>query len=190
MKSLSSLFTLCIYASHSISNSVVHAEREDADPYDSFFDRFYCTDPYDFVDQNKEYDIQCVTAATPPWPMCLFHDVPYFIDAALASASRCCDMDKLDMCKCPFKTEQAFRDGMLEWCPKIETCKGGAEGDEISIKEDLVTDAWTQMAMVSTYVDKDSLDSEDGDDEDEDSEDDEEDDEDEDSEDGDSEDED
>jgi hypothetical protein len=176
MKSLSSLFTLCIYASHFTSNSVVHAVREDADPYESFFDRFYCTDPYDFVMQNTEYDIQCVSASIPPWPMCLFHDVPYFIDAALASASRCCDLENLDKCKCPFKTQQEFRDGMLEWCPKIETCKSSVEGDEVNIKEDLVSDSWTQMAMVlPTYVDKDSFHGKDSDSEDEESEDDSED---------------
>mmetsp|Transcript_11129 Transcript_11129/g.14052 ORF Transcript_11129/g.14052 Transcript_11129/m.14052 type:complete len:102 (-) Transcript_11129:904-1209(-) len=68
--------------------------------HDSFLDRFRCDDPYDFVAEYEGYDFDCVDASIPPWPICLFHNVTYFIDAAVASASRCCDPENLDECRC------------------------------------------------------------------------------------------
>jgi hypothetical protein len=140
MKTFSSLSALSVYLSLFVTKSVVKA-----DLYDSFFERFYCPDPVEFIQENpeKNYTFECVDAAIPPWPMCLFHNVTYFIKAAKASASRCCDPMNMGECRCPFKYDQRFKDAMLEWCPKIDSCP---DFDNIKDSE-LVTEAWSNMII-------------------------------------------
>ncbi len=137
MKSFSSIFA-CLFLSY-LSSIVVKAEL-----YDSFYDRFSCPDPYEFVEENPDYDIDCVENSIPPWPICLFHNVTYFIDAAVSSASRCCDFENLDDCGCPLKYKEKWQAIMTEWCPKIDTCPEPEGGVGMS---PLVTETWTGNLM-------------------------------------------
>lgn len=114
-----------------------------ADLYDSFYDRFSCPDPVEFVMENSDYTIECVESSIPPWPICLFHNVTYFVDAAVASASRCCDFDNLEDCGCPLKYKEKWQDIMTDWCAKIESCPVPEGG----IKTALVTETWGQALM-------------------------------------------
>ena len=137
MKSFSSLYTICICFLPFISSVVK------GDLYDSFYDRFSCPDPVEFVAENPGYDIECVESSIPPWPICLFHNVTYFVDAAVSSASRCCDFDNLEECRCPLKYKEQWQDVMTEWCPKIAKCPVSEDG----IKTALVTETWGQALM-------------------------------------------
>ena len=119
--------------------------------YDSFLDRFVCPTPEEFVEENPDYDFDCVDGSIPPWPICLFHNVTYFIDAAVASASRCCDFENLGECKCPFKNETMWRDIMMNWCPKIDKCPT-PQGDV----SQLVSEAWT-MDVMNILMEEDGM---------------------------------
>jgi hypothetical protein len=169
MKTFTCLSALCLFLPYLTSVLVVNAEAEagpeaDENTYGyeldmtTFFERFHCPDPEDFVIENPLYKIECVEASIPPWPMCLFHDVDYFIDSAISSANRCCDPDDLEACRCPLKYDVRWRSKMAEWCPKIDECLT----PDLDIKTELVTEAWAGVLMSNFPVpdeDGDSADS-------------------------------
>ena len=114
--------------------------------------------------ENPDYDIECVEASIPPWPICLFHNVTYFVDSAISSASRCCDFGNLEECTCPVKFKKKWKVVMKQWCPKIATCPIPEGG----VKFALVTETWSDALM--SEMDKahemmDGYDEEDEDDE-------------------------
>lgn len=147
MKLIPSLSTLCVF----LPNFVLLTKAE---LYNSFTDRLSCPDPMDFVEAFPDYDIDCVESSIPPWPMCLFHNVTYFIDAAVSSAARCCDFENLEECRCPLKYKTRWQDIMMDWCPKIEKCPTPLEG----IKTQLVTDAWSIQVMTDVVGIRDGSD--------------------------------
>ncbi len=150
MKSFASfsIGLICLSLVPHFSPPVANAEL-----FDSFFDRFRCDDPYEFVEEYPDYDFDCVDASIPPWPICLFHNVTYFIDAAVSSASRCCDFDDLEECRCPKKYHPKFMEAMEKWCPKIDKCPKVEEGD-------IKTDLESESPMAWTFMDSmDSMDS-------------------------------
>ncbi len=157
MKTLTSLYTFCVCFPYLLIAS-------NAKLYDSFLDRFSCPDPEEFVQEYSDYDIECVDASIPPWPMCLFHNVTYFIEASVASASRCCDFENLEMCRCPVKDTPTWLDVMGEWCPKIAKCP--MPDGNMTMFSPLVSDAWTMNVMeglmMGDFDEEDDMDDEDG----------------------------
>jgi len=101
-------------------------------------DWWQCPDPMEFVDMNPQYPIECVDNSIPPWPLCLFHDIEYFVNASVSSAGRCCDFNNLTECKCPYKGYSFWEEKMTPWCASIATCPGYNQTSSSS----LVTDFW------------------------------------------------
>ena len=110
------------------------------DVFDEISDRLQCPDPVEF---SEEYDIplSCVESTIPPWPLCLLHNVTYFIEAAVSSASRCCDFENLDECRCPLKEKEQWQMAMEGWCEDIATCPMEWKGSALS------TEAWVYSMM-------------------------------------------
>ena len=143
MKTFGSFCALCLIFLLPFLTVTANAEL-----YDTFWDRFSCPDPNEFIEENPEFEFECVDASIPPWPVCLFHNVTTFIHASVSSASRCCDFDNLDECKCPLKYTDKFQNAMEEWCPKIATCPIPKDG----IDATLMTMTWNKDAMREAYI--------------------------------------
>eukprot|EP01083_Nonionella_stella_P062766 163191_1 len=123
--------------------NLARAEMYDMfDVFDEISDRLECPDIYQFVEENPDYTIECVENSIPPWPLCLFHNITYFVAASVSSASRCCDFENLDECRCPLKNYDKWQMKMDNWCENIATCP-----TEIRVDGTLSTDAWTTMMM-------------------------------------------
>lgn len=74
---------------------------------------------------DDSYDAKCLKSVIPPWPMCLGHDVPYWVSKAKDGATRCCkDNGDLSECRCPKKDTEKFQTKIGEWCEDIATCDG------------------------------------------------------------------
>ena len=101
-----------------------------------FWSRFKCGDPETYA-ETYNVPLTCIENSIPPWPICLFHNTTYFIQAALSSASRCCDSEDLEECRCPVKYHPKFALEMVPWCAAIATCPNNT-----ALKPDLVSDAW------------------------------------------------
>jgi hypothetical protein len=71
---------------------------------------------------SDQYDPLCLTNALPPWPICLFHDVDYFVAKAKDGATRCCVGDDLSECRCPKKDTPEFLDKIGDWCDGVQKC--------------------------------------------------------------------
>ena len=110
------------------------------DAFDEISDRYECPDP---VEYSKEYDIpiSCVGRSMTPWPLCLLHNITYFIQASVNSASRCCDFDNLESCRCPFKERLNWQTKMKDWCDNIATCNMTGTPSNIS------TETWVGSIM-------------------------------------------
>lgn len=83
---------------------------------------------------SDQYDPECLKNAIPPWPICLFHDVDYFVEKSKDGASRCCT-DDLTECRCPKKDTPQFLDQIEGWCQGIQKCmpckgKGCHQGED------------------------------------------------------------
>ena len=72
-------------------------------------------------DHDNKYSEECLDNAIPPWPICLFHDVDYFVDKSMDGATRCCG-DDTSACRCPKKDTPSFLERIDEWCEGIATC--------------------------------------------------------------------
>jgi hypothetical protein len=103
---------------------------------------------------DHEYPKECLANAIPPWPICLFHSVDYFVDKSLDAASRCCGDDDISECKCPKKDTPEFLNKIGEWCHGVQTChqKGGGEDYEPSNKSHIDVEETTTTTTVTTDV--------------------------------------
>mmetsp|Transcript_9457 Transcript_9457/g.13893 ORF Transcript_9457/g.13893 Transcript_9457/m.13893 type:complete len:173 (+) Transcript_9457:76-594(+) len=101
-----------------------------------FWSRFECDDPQDYAD-TYGVNITCAENSMPPWPICLFHNITYFIEASVSSASRCCNATDLEECRCPVKDHPLFAIHMAPWCDAIATCPV-----DTALKPELMSDAW------------------------------------------------
>ncbi len=108
-------------------------------------DSWECPDVQEFVSENPDYSETCVESSIPPWPLCLFHGVKYFVDAAVASANRCCDFQSNEDCSCPLKNRRFWKRKMKNWCEDISSCPGSGDRRLDSIDSKLVTEAWTKF---------------------------------------------
>ena len=104
-------------------------------------DALECPNATEFVSLNDDYTMECVENSIPPWPLCLFHNVTYFVNAAVSSASRCCDFDDLEDCRCPLKKHPHWQEVMGNWCEKIKTCPI----DFDSVPKELESDFWSSF---------------------------------------------
>jgi hypothetical protein len=104
-------------------------------------DALECPNATEFVSLNDDYTMECVEKSIPPWPLCLFHNITYFVNAAVSSASRCCDFDDLEDCRCPLKEYQHWQDVMGNWCEDIKTCPI----DFDSVPKELQSDFWASF---------------------------------------------
>lgn len=107
-------------------------------------DSWECPDAKEFVEENPEYSLECVESSLPPWPLCLFHGVDYFVDAAISSASRCCDYQDNEECRCPFKEKMWWKNKMKGWCEDISSCTVSEERRLASVDSKLETEFWTK----------------------------------------------
>lgn len=116
------------------------------DAFDEISERLECPDPVEF---SEEYNItlSCVENSIPPWPLCLLHNVTYFIQASISSSNRCCDFTNLEACRCPFKEHPMFQEKMEGWCDNIETCP-----DLGPAPEALSTDSWVSQMMTEVSI--------------------------------------
>lgn len=123
------------------------------DFYDELSGRLACPSPEDFVAENPEFPLECVENSIPPWPLCLFHNVTYFIQGAVASADRCCDFENLDQCRCPFKFNPKWQEVMTDWCANIETCPANVTFTMSGKAADsmMATDVWSGI-LLEDYV--------------------------------------
>uniref|UniRef100_A0A7S2H0G9 Extracellular membrane protein CFEM domain-containing protein n=1 Tax=Helicotheca tamesis TaxID=374047 RepID=A0A7S2H0G9_9STRA len=72
---------------------------------------------------DDSYSPECLKSALPPWPICLFHDVPTFVNHAIDSGTRCCKDDgDMSECKCPHKDEEKFKKYIGGWCDGVAAC--------------------------------------------------------------------
>mmetsp|Transcript_1301 Transcript_1301/g.2372 ORF Transcript_1301/g.2372 Transcript_1301/m.2372 type:complete len:200 (+) Transcript_1301:221-820(+) len=150
------------------------------DFYDDLSERLACPSPEDYVAENPDFPLECVENSIPPWPLCLFHNVTYFIQGAVASADRCCDFENLEACRCPFKNNQKWQEVMADWCANIETCPESVtplSATKVSAVDSIIaTDVWSKFLLEDfvesmTGLDIDGEESSDEGDEGEDSED-------------------
>jgi len=74
-----------------------------------------------FCPKDDSLDPKCLENIIPPWPICLFHDVDYFLSKSLDGSSRCCG-DDISECKCPKKDTDKFKSKIGEWCAGVATC--------------------------------------------------------------------
>jgi hypothetical protein len=129
MYTLKLLFATLVlgFASAQPMTSFLH-EHDHEDEMSTFFSDFgswSCPSPDDFIASNPEYTSNCVESSIPPYPLCLFHDVEYFVNSAIASASRCCgNMNDADyeQCKCPLKSQLWWQEKIIGWCEDILEC--------------------------------------------------------------------
>ena len=122
---------------------ITKAEMSIYDVFEDISDMWGCPDPADFVKAYPLYDIECVENSIPPWPLCLFHNITYFVAASVSSASRCCDFENLDECRCPLKNHDKFQKKMKEWCPKIiENCP------QMEIDSMISSEMWVSPEMM------------------------------------------
>lgn len=75
---------------------------------------------------SDDYDPACVDAIMPPWPICLFHSVDYWVENAIDSESRCCG-DDISECKCPHKDTAKFKERIEAYCEGVQKCKSSRE---------------------------------------------------------------
>jgi hypothetical protein len=80
---------------------------------------------------SNDYTPECLEFALPPWPICWFHSVDYFVSKSIDGASRCCGDDS-SACMCPKKDTPEFQDQIGNWCKGIrEHCVPcSVDGDE------------------------------------------------------------
>jgi len=120
------------------------------DFYDELSGRLACPSPEDFVAENPDFPLECVENSIPPWPLCLFHNVTYFIQGAVASADRCCDFENLEACRCPFKYNPKWQEVMTDWCPNIETCPDSvilSSATKVAVDSMIATDVWSKFLL-------------------------------------------
>ena len=84
---------------------------------------------------SDEYNQECLKSALPPWPICLFHDVEYFVSKAKDGATRCCTGD-LSECQCPKKDTPAFRETIESWCQGVQACMPCSTGENCEEESD------------------------------------------------------
>uniref|UniRef100_A0A7S4IJP6 Uncharacterized protein n=1 Tax=Odontella aurita TaxID=265563 RepID=A0A7S4IJP6_9STRA len=87
---------------------------------------------------DDKYDPACLKSAIPPWPICLFHDVKFFVDTAMDGATRCCGEDTSE-CRCPKKETGAFKDHIGDWCKGVASCK--SDLDTVTIPDEILAAA-------------------------------------------------
>ena len=117
--------------------------------YEVFYEishNWECPDP-DVYANSTGIPLSCVENSIPPWPLCLFHNTTYFIQASVSSASRCCDFENLEACRCPFKNHEMWQAKMVDWCEEIATCPA-----DITINDALATETWSKLLMVDEEV--------------------------------------
>lgn len=126
------------------------------DFYDELSARLACPTPEDFVAENPEFPLECVENSIPPWPLCLFHNVTYFIQGAVASANRCCDFENLEECRCPFKYKPKWQEVMTDWCANIETCPTNitiSSATTSKVVDSVIgTDVWSKFLLEDFVV--------------------------------------
>uniref|UniRef100_A0A6V2FJ27 Uncharacterized protein n=1 Tax=Ditylum brightwellii TaxID=49249 RepID=A0A6V2FJ27_9STRA len=88
---------------------------------------------------DDSYSPECLKSVIPPWPICLFHDVPTFVEHSEDAATRCCKEDgDLSECKCPHKDSEKFIDHIDEWCEGVAACSASFSFEEDMESEELV----------------------------------------------------
>ncbi len=111
----------------------------------SFLDRiddwqWECPSVDDYLVNNPDYTFECVDSSIPPYPLCLFHSVDYFVESAIASSDRCCNFSDLSECKCPLKNKWWWKMKMTSWCQDIASCPA-TEGNTTALE----TEVWTKF---------------------------------------------
>lgn len=119
----------------------IDMQPSDADWWEIIWEKLECPDPVKFANETG-LPLTCVGNAIPPWPICLFHSIPYFIEASISSASRCCNFDDLEECRCPMKDNPEWKVKMEDWCENIATCPRATP-----IKVDLVSEFWARDVL-------------------------------------------
>ena len=107
-------------------------------PTEALFDCLKCP-------TDDRLDPKCLINIIPPWPICLFHDVNYFLAKAEDGASRCCG-DDISKCRCPKKDTGKFQDQIGDWCKGVAKCPAKASDFEKEI-DDLDTPVEVEKAL-------------------------------------------
>ncbi len=115
---------------------------EIGDLIDMLWEKLECPDPVEYANAT-DIPLTCVANSIPPWPICLFHNITYFIASSVSSASRCCDPDRMDECRCPVKSHPQFVATMEDWCENIQTCP-----KDIAVLSELETDTWAKYMLI------------------------------------------
>ena len=74
------------------------------------------------VNDDENFDVKCLEAAMPPFPMCTKLTPAEWVKKAVDGSSRCCG-DDLSECKCPVKDSERFLNKIQAHCDGIEICK-------------------------------------------------------------------
>ena len=74
------------------------------------------------VDDDENFDVRCLEAAMPPYPICTKLSPAEWVKKAVDGSSRCCG-DDLSECKCPVKDSEIFLNKIQAHCDGIEICK-------------------------------------------------------------------
>lgn len=98
-----------------------------ASPSQAFLDCLKCP-------SDDSLDPKCLINIIPPWPICLFYDLNYFLAKAVDGSSRCCG-DDISGCRCPKKDTDKFKDRIGDWCKGVATCPQQSDKQE---EEELV----------------------------------------------------
>ncbi len=129
-----------------LSKSILFTNAQDrfsdiGDLIDMLWEKLECPDPVEYANAT-DIPLTCVANSIPPWPICLFHNITYFIASSVSSASRCCDPNNLEECRCPVKTHPQWLETMEDWCENIQTCP-----QDITVLPELETDTWAKFML-------------------------------------------
>ncbi|CAB9531211.1 expressed unknown protein [Seminavis robusta] len=73
------------------------------------------------------FSSECLSAAMPPYPICMKRSASEWVEHAIESHARCCGTDTTE-CKCPQKNSARFLGKIENHCHGVEICKAQVLG--------------------------------------------------------------